>query len=428
MIGNSNEPGVTSSVTSALSVSTSGPSPGTPVIVGGADLSGSDSATAGEVYSVADSSEAQTLFGKNSRLTKNILDALNMGAEPVIAVAPPETTESKDLSSLGSSEGSLSNPAKEDVDDITVTVDSSDKTVSLVFKDVANYTVESGEAVLNPTTNNFKLDSAPSSSGSFEYTALDYSAALDAVEAYSGDVDFAGTLTELSSVTSDLLGTANAMENEYKFALAVAGIPFPIDPDGFTNDYDTSRLKLIAPTRTQDGSSLIGAYLGLRSNLGLTATPINQQIPLRDRPIVGLDSQDRGTLIDKNVTPLERIGESVRVTDDVTTVSESNTEEQNYKYSFSRLVVDFLIETVNELEKPFVGKFNSPGAIGQLEDLLNKEARPLSNSNVIYEHEASVTMIDPTTAKVTFNADVAEPIRFIDNDFVIGNNLNLQSV
>ena len=94
---------------------------------------------------------------------------------------------------------------------------------------------------------------------------------------------------------------------------------------------------------------------------------------------------------------------------------------------FPRLAVDFIIETVQTIEKPFVGKFNSPGAIEQLQDLLNKETRTLQESNVVYEYEANVTMVSPTKAKVTFRADVAEPIRFIENEFVIGQNLTLQN-
>jgi len=426
MIGNPNEPGVTANVDSAPSVSADGPSAGTPLIVGSADLT-DGLANPNEVYSVEDSVQAQNLFGKSSRLTQNVLDARGRGAGVVLAVAPAETTVTQDISGLGSTSGVIDTPAKEGVDEITVTVDNTEKTVEYYLTDVANESVEADHVYINPTDDSFELDAAPSTSGTIEYTELDYSAALNAAETYTGEVDFVTTLKERSSITTELLSTANSMESEYQFVLAVAGLRAPVDADAFTNSYDTSRLQLLAGVRTVEFGSVLGAYVGLRAELGLTATPINQRIPLRSRPAQGLGKTDRATLIEKSVTPLDRIGESVRVADDLTTVSDDNSEESNYRYGFSRLAVDFLLETVNDLERPFVGKFNSPGVIGQLEDLLNEGARPLNNSNIIYEHDATVTMIDPTTARVTFQADVAEPIRFIQNDFVIGNNLELQN-
>jgi hypothetical protein len=426
MIGNNNEPGVSSTVRSAPSVNTSGPSIGTPLLIAPANLS-SGNANPNEVYGIGGASEAQQLFGSDSDLTNGVTNALRMGAQPVLAIAPEETTESKDLSGLSGTSGSLDLPLKEDSESITVTIDSTDQTVSWTLDDPSSHTPNSDEVLVNPTTDTFELDSAPSSSGTFEYTSVDYTAAIETAVQYTGNVDFLGARKERSDVTTQVVGAANQMETEESFVLALAGLPTPVDADQLTVDYDTSRLQLFPSVRMQDRSSILPSLLGLRGQLGLTTTPINQQIPLSDRPYQGLDATERATLIEKNVTPLERIGESVRVADDITTVSNENAEEQNYKYGFSRLVVDFLIETVHTLEKPFVGKFNSPGAIGQLEDLLNKEARPLSNSNVIYDYEASVELISPTKARVTFRADVAEPIRFIENDFVIGQNLEIQN-
>lgn len=105
---------------------------------------------------------------------------------------------------------------------------------------------------------------------------------------------------------------------------------------------------------------------------------------------------------------------------------ESNSTEQNYRWGFTRLVVDFLAETIHLLEEPYIGKFNSPRAIGQLKNMLNKNARPLEESNVIYSYSADITMIDPTTARVVFQSDVAEPIWNIKNEIIIGNDLTIQ--
>jgi len=426
MLGNTKEPGVTSSVNSAPFVSGSADSPGTPLIVGEADLD-SGSANTEEVYSISNGSQAQNLFGKDSRLTYNIFGASNQGASPILAVAPEEETVSQDLSGLTDTTSQLDNPAKESVEDMTVTVDSEDKTVEFYLEDLEEKTVESGKVYFNPATDRFKLDETPSSSGTFEYTHVKYQSALNAVEEYGGDFDFLTALKERSGVTSSVLGTVTTRASEYSFALAVAGVEPPVDASEFSNSYDDSRLQLVAPSRMDNMESLLGAFVGLRAAIGISSTPINQRLVLRDRPYRALNETERGDLIDKFVTPLQRIGQSAAVVDDLTTVSDENSEEQAYKYGFSRLVVDFLIGTVHELEQPFIGKFNSPGVIGQLEDLLNKSARPLTQSNAIYSYNAEVELVTPTTAKVRFYADVAEPIRFIDNDFVIGNDLTLQN-
>lgn len=426
MIGNTGEPGVTSTVRSAPSVTSSSESPGNPVLIGSADLQNGE-ANSDQVYEIERSADAQRLFGDESRLTHNVLGALNQGAQPVLAVAPGVTSTTQDISSISSTSGTLDNPAKEGEEEITVTVDSTDKTVEYSLEDVSGMTAEADTVLINPTTDEFELDATPSTSGSIEYQSLDYQTALNAVLEYTGDIDFVAGLKERSDVTTMVNGTVNQMQSEKKLAIAIGGLSSPVDADAFTNDYDTSRLTLYAGVRMKDFTSSLGSLVGVRANLGLTTTPINQQVPLPSRPYQGLDSSDRATLIGKFVVPLERIGESVRITDDLTTVSDQNSEEANMRYGFSRLAVDYLIETVHDLEAPFIGKYNSPGAIGQLEDLLNEGARPLSDSNVIYEYNAEVTMIDPTTAKVTFQADVAEPIRFIENEFVIGQNLELQN-
>jgi hypothetical protein len=425
-IGNNDEPGVTSNVRSAPSVTASDNSPATPLFVGGANLT-NGSAEAEKVYGVSDSAEAQTLFGNDSHLGISVMRALNQGAQPVLAVAPATTTTTQDLSSLGSTSGTLDEPALEDRDTITVTIDGTDKDVSWTLQDPGTLTPDVDEVLINPTNGSFELDSAPSTSGTIEYEALDYSSAFDAIVNYTGDLDVITPLKERTSVVTEALGAVQELAQEKRLAFVNAALPSPIDPQNISISFDTSRLQLFAGVRLNDATSALSSIVGLRSRLGLTTTIINQQVPLPSRPVQGLDATQRANLVDMNVTPLERIGQSVRIADDITTVSDTNTEEQNYRYGFSRMAVDFLMEQVHDMEAPFIGKFNSPGAIGQLEDLLNESARPLDDSNVVYEYGADVTLITPTTARVTFQADVAEPIRFIQNEFVIGQDLSLQN-
>lgn len=426
MIGNSNEPGVTATVDSAPSVTSSAPSPGDPVVIAAADLASGD-ASAGEVYSVSDSVKSQRLFGKESALHQQVEYALYHGAQPVLAVAPGTSDKSEDLSGIGTTTYSLSGVPTEDVEEFSCTIDSNEKTVKVVYKPVDMVSVASGEVAVNPVTGEVALDSAPSSSGTFGYTSLDHSVAFNAVAAYDGNIDFVAPRKETPEVVSAAAGTVNQMAAEETLAMLVAGVPPYMDPASFTNSFDDSRVQLLAGTRTESGKSAIGAYAGERAQLGLTSTPINSRLNLGERLVRRLDETQRGNFISKNVVPLERVGASARVADDINTVSDDNAQEANIRYGFTRLVVDYLIETTMNIESSFVGRFNSPGVVGQLQDLLDKEARPLNDSDVIYSNDVTVEMVDPTTARVVVRADVAEPIRFIENDFLIGNDLTLQN-
>lgn len=429
MIGNTLEPGVVSNVSSAATLTSGDSSPGTGLLVGPAHLGADEgSAERNRIYGVSDISEARSLFGADSHLTHAVTDALGQGASPILAVVPSYTMEMQDISTISSQSVTLNEPAHSSLEYITITIDSEEKTVHKTLEPLDSQTVTAGTALYNPATDEIKLDASPSSSGTIEYWGMDYQQALNQALSYEGDIDFVGTLKGRTDVTNMLLSTLNQMEQKETLALGIASMPAPVDTSGnITVSQDTSRIQLIEPGYHEDYTSMVGAFVGMRAEIGLSTTPINQRLNLRERPYAALDVDERSLLISARVTPLEAIGRSARVADDITTVSESNTEEQNYRYGFSRLAVDFLTEALHDLEQPYIGKFNSPGAIGQLEDLLNEEARPLEESNVIYEYEATVTMVDPTTAKVLMQADVAEPIRTIRNETVIGNNLTLQN-
>jgi hypothetical protein len=424
MIGNTTEPGITGTVTSATTIPTVEQSPGDMLVVGGADLSGPNAANAEEVYAVADAPRARTLFGEDSALTRGVIDALYNGAMPVYAIAPTTTTTTDDLSGLGSTSHTLSEPMLEDVSQVTVTVDSDPYTVEFKYEDVSSLTPGTDTAFIEPGSGDLELDTAPSSSGDVEFEALDYSAALEAARLTHGDtIDFINPVTEHDTVVSDVQGTLATMESNRQTALGIAAVPPGTDPSSFTNSYDDSRLQLISNARTKDGYNFSAAFAGKRAELGLTATPINQRLVLQDEPIADFDTTARGNFINENVTPMETIGKSVRIADDLTTVSDSNTEEANLKYGFSRLAADFVINTVHEYEQPFIGKFNSDSAVNALRGILRNKTRPLKSSRVVYDYDVDVQFISPTEAKVVFQSDVAEPIRFIHNEFVIGNDL-----
>jgi hypothetical protein len=422
MIGQDIEPGIVSTVDSATSLSAADSAPGTPLLVGGADLT-NGSADGAEVYAVTSSREAREWFGpeESSHLTRNVLDALGNGGVPVLAVAAPESSTAFDLTTLTSTTGSLSEPVQEKVDSVTATVDSEDLAVRFTIEDIADVTPEAGEVVVNRDTGEFEVDAVPSSSGTLQYTGLDYSAALSAVLRYDGEFDFLASLktSELTQVNA----TINQLTTEETTVLGL-GVASPmVDPQAFTNGYDTSRLQLVGPGRTELGDSFVGAVAGKRSQIGLTTTLINQRLNLPARPAQSLSRSERGQLINKYVTPLKTLGASAQVKDDLTTVSDENPQEAGYRYGFTRLVVDQLIEQTHDIEDGSVGQFNEPGEANRIQNKLNEKSRGLADSAVIYDLNVTVSFKSPTRLGVSVQADVAEPIRFIENDFTIGGDL-----
>lgn len=431
MIGNDIEPGINSTVSSAPTLSSSGLSAGTPVLVGPADLGEGQSqgeAEVGEIYGVTDSPQARSMFG-DSHLTDNVIDALGQGAYPVLALVPPTQSASMDISGETSRVIDIENAVSLD-HGMTVTLNGTELETQTSVEELTTDTdVGSGEVIINPAREEVLLPSAPTSDSTISYTEVDYQQGLQPILDYEGDIDFIGLLTANESAVSSLLGFLEQMAAREKLAMGFASMPTPVDESSdIVLPVDSSRIQLIEPGYKESGYSAVGAFVGMRADVGLQTTAINQSLNLTERLAIPLDSiSDREALINANVTPLKGLGQVARVVDDLTTVSESNTEEQNFRYGFTRLAVDFVIDQLHGMEQPFVGKFNSPGAIGQLSDLLNEQARPLKESNVVYSFSADVQLVTPLRVKVVFQADVAEPIRNITNEVVIGNDLSLQN-
>lgn len=427
MIGSDAEPGITARVDSGTSLSVTGTSAGTPLLVGGADLE-SGTEVANEVVTISNVREARRSFGpeESSHLTQAILDAMNNGASPVLACACEENQRSMALDTLETKITEVGEPMREELADVTITVGGTEATLMKTIYDLnlmgPEMSPDQGEAVVNLATNRLMLPEIPST-GEIEYTALDYQAALEAVVRSGREHDFLGVLKEGQAF--DAYNTAEKLAAEETFVLAIAGAGPMVTPDDYTNTLNSSRIQLIAPSRTEIGRSMIGAVVGKRAEIGLSTTLINQRVDNHARAEQSLNQDDRGTMIDNYVTPMKTIGRTSKVKDDLTTVDpQENTEEANFRFGFSRLAVDFLVGVTISYERQFIGEFNSPGVIGQMQDLLTEDARALKDSAIVYDYTVDVSQSGPTTLTVDFRADVAEPIRFIENEFTIGQELN----
>lgn len=414
-----NEPGISSTVRSEQIANPSSNAPFTPLLVGEADLE-SGMASANEIDTYQRPSMAKKHFG-DSNLGRNVIDAIRNGASEVMAVATPQTEETFDLASMSTAVEELPNAVKPDPEALSATVESSSVNVEITYEPLSEATLSSSEVYVNPSTREVGFSTVPSS-GTLTYQAVDYTSPLDEVRFSTQDFDFIGVLNEHSSVVDAAVGVAEQRTDEQSPCVSVAGLEPMSDTGQVTLSNDTSRLRRVAPGRTRDGASLVGAFVGEESSIGLTTTVINQRVVLQDRPMRSFDVSEREQLIEAQVTPLKTIGTSAVIVDDVMAVSDDNTVEQNFQYGFSRQVTDYLIEQAHELEGAFLGEFNRPGSGSQLEQLLEQNAESLSASDVIFSYDVTAE-IQGTSMNVTLRADVAEPIRHINNEFLIGNSL-----
>lgn len=428
--GTTVEPGIVTNVTSATTVSTDGASPSDVGIVGQANLgAGVDegSATPNEVYMVTRSTDARNWFGRDSLLTEAVTDALNEGAFPVYAVATEENqVTDEDLSGLSSTSGSLADgPVIEDGSEVNFTIDGVSKTTTVTYEDPSTLSPDTDEVYLNPVTQEFELDSAPSdtdeTNDTVDYAHFDYPSAHQAlVDGASEAIDFFVTLSENQAVKTDAQTKLGNMAEEYNFALGIVGAGARVDPLNYSNSFDDSRIQVVYPTRDADDLSILGAYAGKRASLGITTTPINKRLNAEKNLAVGLDKAERGELIDSYVVPLAEETAGARIADDVNSVSDENSEEANIRYGFTRLVVDYVTETVHTNEKPFIGRLNSPAVRNTLEGLLNSQLKPLTRSNAVLEYTVRVRKVDATTATVELGVETAKPLRFIENEIAVG--------
>lgn len=420
---NSNLPGVGTSVESASTVGVNVSSPAEVGIVGQADLS-DGIAEPNTGYRVTTPVKARTLFGSGSLLAEAVVDALQNGAYPVYAVATEEIeVVDEDLSNLAATTGTLANtPVIEDADQITFTIDGSEHTTILTYSDPSNKNPAENEVYVNPVTGEFHLDSAPSDTGSVAYIAFDYSSALEVIaDEYGEEIDFLGVVNENEDVATELEQVVSEMVQNYKFAIGVTGAAARIeDLSAYSNPFDTSRMQLLYPSRNSDDESVIGAYLGMRAQIGLESSGINKRLSGQTDLAVSLSKDDQEVLVENKVSPLADESRGARVVDSPTCVSDENLEEANMSYVFSRMVVDFVTEIVYENSDNFIGRLHTSSARSNLESIIVSELKNLLASQAILGFTVTVEEEDALTASVDVGVEVTKPLRNIEATITAG--------
>lgn len=433
--GDNQEPGIITDLTSSAAVPTSGEAPSDLGIVGQADLANaSNPADTTKVYQVTRASKAVEWFGPkdSSLLTQGVIDALNEGAYPVYATVAPSTATTEDISGTSSTTVSLNNaPIREAESSITVTLDGTTLTTHKVLDDASTYSPASDECYYNPVRGTLELPATPSDTDStndtVDYDWFDYTGGIDVMTGNVAEtIDFLVPLSENISVVDDANLTVDNMQDSYNLSVAIGGADIHIpDTSNYTQRYDDSRTQVLYSTRFEDHTSAIAAYAGFRAQLGLGTTPINKRLATNKRIATfqadSMNRAQRGSLIDNQVVPLADESRGVRITDDPTTVSDSNTDEQNLQFGFNRLAADYIIETTRNNQQPFIGRLNSQTVRNTLEGLVSDQLTRLQESNVVISYTVNVQKKDAVTAELEMSVDLVEPLRFIENTVTIGN-------
>ncbi|WP_372611615.1 hypothetical protein [Halomonas sp.] len=427
--GDETEPGIITEETSANNIVSTGNAPSDACIVGPADLaSATNAATPDQVYEITQERTAKDRFGETSLLTHAIVDMLREGAAPVYAAAPASTDEvAEDHSADSSTTISLANaPASENGADFTVNFGGSALNVNLTYESVGGKSPSAGECFVNPVDAEVEVPSAPSgvSGMDVDYTWYDYSATLDAIKAdieVAETIDFLTAVQENSAVQQDVLATAEEMSDDQNYTIAfVAPNATVIDASNYTNTYDSSRAQVVYPTRFSDTTSALAAYTGKRAELGLTRTAVGQQLDSDKLLMQSLTRQQRGDLIDENVVPLENRTGGAEIKDDKTAIADDNTDEQHIDYGFKRLVLDYVYETARANEQPFIGRLNQVHIRNTLQHLIAYQLTGLRESNLIEDFSVRVYEESATKARLELNIVAPDPLRFIENNVVVG--------
>ncbi|SEL17605.1 Phage tail sheath protein [Haloferax larsenii] len=420
-IGNSTLPGVQTTVDSATNAGVNVGASAQIALVGQADLA-NGTASADTVYEVRTPVKARDLFGSGSPLAENIVDALTEGAYPVYAAAP--AAQSVTAEDLGTSQsGTLANaPVSEDPADVTFTVDGSDQTTVKTLEDPTTLTLNAGETAYNPVTGDYAHDVTPSTSSDVDYDYFDYTTAIQAVETEEAEtVDFLGVLSEDSGAVQEAHDAVKRMEDNYNFAVAVAGADeYIADTSAFSNSYDSSRIQLLYPARDSDGVSIIGAYLGLRAALGINNSPIFKRLQTVKALSYTLSTTDQENLVAAKVVPVADESAGARIVEDLTCVADANSAEDNMRQVLHRLIVDYTTEIVNEVSEKFIGELHTQAARNALRSSIVARLGGLMDLNAITGYVVTVEEVDAMTASVDVGIDTIDPLRNINATVTAG--------
>lgn len=422
-IGNDIVPGPVTEVKTADFVGVSPESPQDVALAGPADFGDTAEQGSGEaetVYTIVSSSQARDVFGQDSALADNVALALGNGSKPVFAIAPAAQEASGE--SHGSNQsGTLDNtPVAERASEVTFTVDGTAfSTVKSL--DPANEDLGTEEAAYNPASGEFQLSATPSTEVTATYTYYDYTNAFDEMQSKIGStIDFLAPIQENVNANNEAQLTTGEMESQANFAIAIVGAGAKINPSEYTQSFDDSRVQMYYPTRDVDDNPVMGAIVGKRGDLGISTSPMRKSLSGVKRMSERLNLSNKSNLLDQKINPIDSRSGGAQIVDDVTTVSDQNSEEANMDTGFARLVIDAVTLTVIENEEPFIGTLNTESQRNSLEGVIDTQIGDLQRSQAVEFYDIDVTERDARSADVHVNVETVRGLRNIYNTISAG--------
>jgi hypothetical protein len=423
-IGNDVLPGPVTEVTSASFIGVFPSTPRDSVIMGPADLgteAGQGNADETTLYNVVSFGQAEDLFGQVSPLTRGCKLALGNGCKPVYAISPKaQTAQDEDIS--GSATGTLKNhPCSEDPSDYTITIDSTDQTVELYTTGLPEDSPQDGTVYIVPQTGKYDLGTAPSTSATAAYDYYNYDEALQEMqEKVASLVDFIAPLQEGEDIASNVQLMTGSLEQHENFSIGLISAGVDIDTSTFTQSFDDSRMQMYYPTRDADGKNIMGAVAGKRANLSLSATAIMKSLAGITNMAHRLSLSEKQNLIKERVNPIGSKSSGAVIIDDLTTVSDTNSDERNIDTGFARMVMDAVITLVIENEEPFIGEFNVDSTRNALRGVLITQLENLVRSDDITDYTVEVTERTARSADVRVAVETVRGLRNIYNTISAG--------
>jgi hypothetical protein len=331
-------------------------------LVGGMDTA-NGSATPGEVQTVESVPDAESLFGEGSELAEQVRLALAQNTPPstIYAVGVSETTGVTDSTS-GSDTGTLDNaPAFDPNVNSEHTIEAQDTTegvnveVNIVYESAPSTPNDANTINLNPVTGEWAADEV----SDYDIT-YDYGNYSDAISAVADEVPrFLGVLTENTSVANDLLSTLNDRAQDFDFMHGVVGALPEIDVSNYSDNFDSRRLSVVAPSRGFTDSAntemrrTTGAVAGKQAGKALGDSTTYESLAGFVDLNTGYTNSQLGTLVDSQVLPLKQ-GGGITVIKDMTT-----SQDVRFERIYASEIVDEATEISHQISQEFIGRRNT---------------------------------------------------------------------
>ena len=395
----------------------------TAAIVGGMNTS-EGSATDGNLQTLTNSNNVDTLFGGDSELAKQVRAAKANGVQTIYAY-PLEETEVGDVITATQS-GTINNapafdPSVHPEHDITATdtVEGEDVTVNVVYDTGTDISTPSDANTinLNPETGEFEADE--SSDYEINYTYGDWTTAVEEVTSMLPRI--VGLCTANTSVANDYLTEANSYDIDFGFMHGLLGAMPDTEASSYEDSFDDRRLSVVASSRgyLDDAETeevwTVGAIAGRQAAKALGDSTTYENIQgLASLRTSYLNSEVQ-TLVDNQVLPLKQSG-GIKLIKDMTT----STDPQ-FERIYASEIVDEATEISRRISENFIGDKNTEDNRFLLRESHDASYSEMDDDDLLEDYYVEVAKgATDFEVELTIGLDVIGLMDFIDVEIVIG--------